>query len=344
MKDKFTPVYTVFISLVYLAGISIFGYTLFSEYTHYLHNPTYSMQISLILGSIQKSFFVILGATLLTVILIIASKDEENIEIIENIDSSETNNISVEQEITEIENKDTEIKNSDKEVTKTIENSELYYTQPDFTNKKEENKTPEGKESIYYKNEYQLNEETQKSINAELPSEEQKPIQISPEGLFSPVTGFGWENYLITRLDSELNRAISSEFDLSLFLLNIPNLPRESEITKQICEYLTVQFQFKDLLFEYKNDSFVAIKTNMMIEEALIFADKIYADINKILSSTEYKLYIGITSRTIRIISGERLLKESIEALKHAHEDESNPIIAFRANAEKYMKMIQKTN
>ena len=38
--------------------------------------------------------------------------------------------------------------------------------------------------------------------------------------------------------------------------------------------------------------------------------DKIYADINKILSSTEYKLYIGITSRTIRIISGERLLKE----------------------------------
>ena len=32
---------------------------------------------------------------------------------------------------------------------------------------------------------------------------------------------------------------------------------------------------------------------------------------------------------------------EATEALKHALEDENNPIIAFRANAEKYRKMMQ---
>ena len=101
--------------------------------------------------------------------------------------------------------------------------------------------------------------------------EEQK--DSVPSGLFSPVTGLGREQYLMTRLDNELNRAISSEFDLSLFLIKIPNISRDSQKIKDICNYLIEMFQLKDLLFEYKEDSIAAIKINMTLDNALNFAD-----------------------------------------------------------------------
>ena len=70
--------------------------------------------------------------------------------------------------------------------------------------------------------------------------------ESNPSGLFNPVTGLGWESYLDTRLENEINRAISSEIDISVFIINIPNLERESEESKKVSEYLSLQFQFKD--------------------------------------------------------------------------------------------------
>lgn len=183
----------------------------------------------------------------------------------------------------------------------------------------------------------------------ELPSEEEKPAPLSindtnddnenPAGLFNPETGFGWESYLITRLDSEINRAIASEIDISLFVIQLPGLERNSELVKNVCNYLAIQFQFKDLLFELKDDCLVAMKISMDIDEALNLSDKIYADIKNIIQDNE--CYIGISSRSIRMVSGERLLHEAEEALVHAKDDKDSPIIAFRVDAEKYRQFLE---
>ena len=179
------------------------------------------------------------------------------------------------------------------------------------------------------------------------PVEDVKPMVIkenenkSPEGLFSPVTGLGWEQYLKPRLENELNRAISSEVDLALFLIKIPCIEKSSAVFKEICEYLTVQFQFKDLLFEYKEDSIAAIKINTDVDEALSFAEKLQADINEMLKDYPSKCYIGISTRTVRMMSAERLLKETDEALIHAQEDDDCQIIAFRADAIKYRQFME---
>ena len=61
----------------------------------------------------------------------------------------------------------------------------------------------------------------------------------------------------------------------------------------------------------------------------------------KIVDITKEKCYIGVSTRSIRMISAERIITEAYEALKHAHEDEENPIIGFRVNAEKYMEMMK---
>ena len=190
--------------------------------------------------------------------------------------------------------------------------------------------------------------EAEKTIEAlAYPVEDVKPMVIkenenkTPEGLFSPETGLGWEQYLKPRLENELNRAISSEVDLALFLIKIPCIEKSSAIFKEICEYLTVQFQFKDLLFEYKEDSIAAIKINTDVDEALTFAEKLQADINEILKDFSSKCYIGISTRTVRMMSAERLLKESDEALIHAQEDDNCQIIAFRADALKYRQFME---
>lgn len=163
--------------------------------------------------------------------------------------------------------------------------------------------------------------------------------ESNPSGLFNPVTGLGWESYLDTRLENEINRAISSEIDISVFIINIPNLERESDESKKVSEYLSLQFQFKDLLFEYKNDCIVAIKISMNLDDALNFADKIHAEIMQIINQKE--CYIGISTRSIRIVSSERLLNEAWAALEHAKQEEDSPIIAFRVDADKYRQFLE---
>lgn len=186
-------------------------------------------------------------------------------------------------------------------------------------------------------------EKTDTDEKVVLPSEEEKPSQLeNPEGLFNPITGFGWEQYLLTRLDSEINRAIASEIDISLFVIQLPGLEKTSDIFKNICNYLSIQFQFKDLLFEYKEDCLTAMKISMNIDEALSFADKIYFDIKNIIQDKE--CFIGISSRSIRMVSGERLLHEADNALIHAKEDPDSPIIAFRVDAEKYRQYLEQHN
>ena len=185
-------------------------------------------------------------------------------------------------------------------------------------------------------------EETNSKVN--LPNEYVKPLEIlhddsydaNPAGLFSPLTGFGWESYLLTRLNSELNRAIACEFDLSLFIFKFPDISRTDDKINTICDYLLSHFQFKDLLFEYKEDCLVAIKISTSIDEAIEIADTIYKSITDFIK--ESRCYIGISSRTIRMINGERLLNEAEKALKIAQEDVSTPIVAFRADAEKFRR------
>lgn len=209
-------------------------------------------------------------------------------------------------------------------------------------------------------NEDSLTENEEKKIPASLPDYESPMIiessdvkenndaenapdsdssESNPSGLFNPVTGLGWESYLDTRLENEINRAISSEIDISVFIINIPNLERESEESKKVSEYLSLQFQFKDLLFEYKNDCIVAIKISMNLDEALNFADKIHADISQILEQKQ--CYIGISTRSIRIVSGERLFNEALAAVEHAKNEEDSPIIAFRVDVEKYRQFLE---
>ena len=172
---------------------------------------------------------------------------------------------------------------------------------------------------------------------AKLPVDEVKPDANEPSGLYNPDTGIGWESYLSTRLNNEIDRATASEIDLSLFIFKLSDVEKNSETFKNVCNYLAIQFQFKDLLFEYKDDCIVAIKISMNVDEALKLADKLYHDICNIINSNN--LRIGISSRSIRMVGGSRLILEAEQAIEHS--DESSPVIAFRVDSEKYRQLME---
>ena len=182
---------------------------------------------------------------------------------------------------------------------------------------------------------------------AELPEaqdsgEENTIAQSQGQGLFSPTSGFGWESYLDTRLESELIRAASSEQDLSLAIIKIPNMTKDSPFYGNICQALLDYFQFRDFVFEYKEDGFAAIVQGKDVDQTLHSAEILHSNLKGVLAETggDTKPLIGISSRSLRLISAERLKNEAEQALLHAAEDPESPIIAFRVNPEKYRKYI----
>ena len=307
-----------------------------NDSNYFLKANIYKLKPGSIFHYLLVSFLVILIVTIICCILIIYYNHKSNDEIL----TQKVLNSYSEEEFTQAPHLEKEMQ--------TQENKENINNESE-TNKveiiEEENSvTNDVKEELE-----NLEENKEKSEKIEIIddninlTEDLEPVnlEVNPEGLFSPETGIGWEEYLLTRLNSELNRAISSEQDLSLFELYIGKLDKDTLTYKSICDYLVKTFQFRDLIFEYKENKIVAIRINMNIDDAIKFADDIYKEIKELLKDSFATCNIGITSRSIRIISGERLLKEADQALNHSLELNDSPIIGFRADSEKFRRFLE---
>lgn len=162
---------------------------------------------------------------------------------------------------------------------------------------------------------------------------------VAPVGLFDEKTGFGWEQYMPTRLDSELIRAASSEQDLALFTVRIPSIDWTTPEGKETASIIKDWVKFNDLVFDYGSDGFTAIFQNQNTDAALAEAEKTHTEIVSVLkraNSSAETPFVGISTRSLRLISGKRLFNESEQALFHAMEDKDSPIVAFRVNPDKY--------
>ncbi len=314
----------------------------------------------------RVSFLMILIITLITVIMIIylnlteagtslVASEEEEIEESEIVENQETEAL---QQETPDSAPDSEAINGTEEVNKNEISEKTNNSSTDIKVDTPESDTDESKPAVSESNDssemtdfneadsqkqnLETENETHQKSHVELPVSDVQPAVSSadnPSGLYNSETGIGWESYLISRLDNEIERATASEIDLSLFVFNFPETKIGTEEFKNICNYLTIQFQFKDLLFEHNDDSIVAIKISMDVDSAISFADKLYNDLSNIIENK--KCYIGITSRSIRMVTGERLMLEAEQAVEHAIQDKDSPIIAFRVDSDKYRQMLE---
>ncbi len=166
--------------------------------------------------------------------------------------------------------------------------------------------------------------------------------KAAPEGLFSPISGIGWEQYLPERLDAELVRAASSEQDLALVILRVSGLLHTDLLSRKIAQILLDTFKFRDMVFEFGTDGFAAIMQNVNLDQMMKTADCLYADVDALLMQLEYegRITVGITTRTARLLPANRMIEEAVNAARKAEEEPSLPIVAFRANPDKYRNYI----
>jgi len=170
--------------------------------------------------------------------------------------------------------------------------------------------------------------------------EEEKP---QPKGLYSPRTNIGWEEYTKDRLDSELHRCASTEKDLTLIAMEFTDKLNDAQF-KLAAEEVAAFFTSRDLLFESGKRGIIVIDPGYDLETGLSRAQKLHQRMmEKIFHNHSGRfLYIGMTSRSGRLLNAGRLLMEASEALRRAKKERESPIIAFKSDPDKYRNFIHK--
>jgi hypothetical protein len=191
------------------------------------------------------------------------------------------------------------------------------------------------------------------SIETEAPARAEAPLPLKtekaaaasteagPGGLFSPLSGLGWESYLEHRLDAELARAASFEQDLSLLLIRYPGLSPERKEYRATAAAIAEFFNFKDLAFEHGQDGFAVILPNLDAEHGLRMAEEFQKKLNQLITGNREAtrgpvLHMGLSSRAGRLVDSDRVSQEAQTALRKAATDAESHIMAFRPDPDRY--------
>lgn len=258
------------------------------------------------------SFIVILIATIIAVLVLIFAKEEpetdDNAEI-SFIDESEN---AGEKEYIAASVSDTENTAEPKreEEASVLEQEAEPYVQPAYSEAPQE----------------QRDEQTDTSSKEEEASQE----YIIPE------------SRLNSTLEEELVKSAEKNDDLTLLIIKIDGLARAEKETEDITKILKETLGTDSQVFEYGDYSYAVLLRSTKLDDALSTAEELHSRITDSLkkSGAANSVTVGISSRTGRTLSGERLLTEAAQAQKHAETEPDSSIIAFRVNPEKYKELI----
>ncbi len=179
--------------------------------------------------------------------------------------------------------------------------------------------------------------------------EAEKPAISKPEnmevqgpiGLFDPDTTLGWESYLRERLGSELRRAASFEQDMVLLIASYDTCMRESEEYRLFAKTSKDFFSFNDMAFLFGESAVAIILPNIDIDRAVRMSEELLKKITFIVQgkaqALQYlELFMGLSSRSGRLVDADRIIAEALAALKKARGERDTHIMAFRPDPEKF--------
>ena len=162
--------------------------------------------------------------------------------------------------------------------------------------------------------------------------------------LTSPRTGLVWAEYLQPRLKAELDRAASSDQDLSMAHIRIDEPFADARLPLayvEIAKLLKQSFPLHDLIFETGDDSYAVIMPDADIDTSL----RVLEEFRKKLSAHAVEgrprtFSIGVTSRGGRLIDDSVLREEAAVALAKASREGGNQVMGFRADAARFRETL----
>ena len=157
------------------------------------------------------------------------------------------------------------------------------------------------------------------------------------------VTSINDAGILEEQLEIEIQNCVSNEKDLALFVIQTKNLSVNSEKSQPIIKTLLDEVKSNKLIFEFKDDCYALIKPDSNLDDAMQFVHDLYLNLVKSIQENELQteLAIGISTRSLRLVSASRLINEANLALEKALSQENSvPVVAFRVDLEKYKQSL----
>ncbi|MDY3707613.1 MAG: hypothetical protein SO037_03460 [Treponema berlinense] len=255
----------------------------------------------------RTAFIVIFAATLAAILILIFAKTEK--DEIDGIDE-----ISFEDE-TESTDKEIFSQNKTDEISSEKQHDEYALTE------EEKKQLFDGFDTV----DFSQNENKDEKIFSEnTDTEEEKSCPKT-----QPI-----EN-LEAKCEEALVKAAENGSDLAVLIIKVNSSENEISL-EQIENIFDSDFAQNALVFSDESNLFTVLLENTGLDDAMTVAKEIFEDFSEKLTDAGQKVTIGLSSKTGRTVSSERLLTEAREAQKHAATEPDSPIIAFRASPEKY--------
>ena len=274
----------------------------------------------------RTAFILIFIATLIAILILIFAKPEptkDNVIKFEHKDNFDDNpfrsNIVAQEPVSE----DTPV-----EQDNSVEELEEEITSPsDFLSNEEETSLNFSDNEVYTSEEAEEQTKEQTEVS-ETANEPEVTATISEEEALLPA------------LEEELIHSASQEQDLSLIIVRIAGIPNDDTNSAQAA-CIKNCVNNRGSAYRYGKDAYALLIKALKLDDALQDAESLLERLAASLRDQGLPaITIGISSRTERLISADRLLTEASEAQKHASDDMTSPIIAFRVNPEKYRNFI----
>ena len=146
------------------------------------------------------------------------------------------------------------------------------------------------------------------------------------------------------RLKSEIERASSSEEDISAALIEIDGPPAErlpASCTEAVERTLKEVFPLHDLIFHSGERAFAVIIPDSDIDRTVKILEELRARVarNRVVGR-KLTLSIGTSARGGRLIDGKALLQEARVSVQKALREGGNRVMGFRASPSKYRQAL----
>jgi GGDEF domain-containing protein len=162
--------------------------------------------------------------------------------------------------------------------------------------------------------------------------------------LTSPRTGLVRAEYLEPSLKAELDRAASSDQDLSMARIRIdePSADAQSSMAYvKIAKLLSQSFPIHDLIFETEDDSYAVLMPDTDLDASLRVLEELRKKLSaQVVEGMPRTLSTGVSSRGGRLIDARVLREEADAALARASREGGNQVIGFRADAARFRETL----
>ena len=158
--------------------------------------------------------------------------------------------------------------------------------------------------------------------------------------LTSPRSGLVWEEYLEPSLKAELDRAASSDQDLSMAHVRIDGPLADAQSSTayvKIAKLLRQSFPLHNLIFETGADSYAVLMPDTDVDASLLVLEELRKELStQAVEGLPRTLSIGVSSRGSRLVDARTLREEADVALAKASREGGNQVIGFRADAARF--------